>query len=219
MSVVIVRNNVKHCFMLNVGVVDYHAGNIRSILTAFEHLGAKTQVIQSYQETLALTHMVLPGVGGFSFCLERLKTSGMLPMIEEWSFRLQKPILGICVGMQLLADSSDEMGFHTGLGWLGGEVRKIDSSDPSVRVPHVGWNTVFFEQDFGEYTKSMSADFYFDHSHAFFSPKKDEILGKTSHGQTTFCAAIRRENLIAVQFHPEKSQASGMRFLRSFLSL
>jgi glutamine amidotransferase len=204
--------------MLNVGVVDYQAGNIRSILTAFEYLGAKTQVIQSYQETLCLTHLVLPGVGGFGFCLERLKSSSMLPMIEEWAFISQKPILGICVGMQLLADSSDEMGFHSGLGWLGGEVRKIHSSDPTIRVPHVGWNTVFFEQDFGEYTRNTEADFYFDHSHAYFSPKKEQVLGKTRHGKT-FCAAIRRENLIAVQFHPEKSQASGMKFLRSFLSL
>jgi glutamine amidotransferase len=204
--------------MPNVAVIDYHAGNIRSILSAFEYLGAGTQVVQAYQKNLCSTHLVLPGVGGFGFCLERLRSSGMLPMIEEWVFVLKRPILGICVGMQLLADSSDEMGFHSGLGWLGGEVRKIDGNDSTIRVPHVGWNTVFFEREFGEYKSGMVADFYFDHSHAYFSRKEGQVLGKTQHGQT-FCSALRQENLIAVQFHPEKSQDSGMKFLRSFLSL
>ncbi len=204
--------------MLNVGLIDYRAGNIRSIVTAFEHLGAKTQVIQSGVDTTKLTHLVLPGVGAFNFCLEQLKISGMLPMIEEWTFVMQKPILGICVGMQLLANSSDEMGFHSGLGWMGGKVQKLYSSDLSIRIPHVGWNTVFFEQDFDGYKKNTHGDFYFDHSHAYHSPTKDQVLATVNHGQT-FCAAIRRENLVAVQFHPEKSQASGIKFLQSFLSL
>lgn len=205
--------------MLTVGLIDYHAGNIRSIVTAFEYLGAKTQVIQSYVETAHLTHLVLPGVGAFRFCFEQLKVSGMLPMIQEWAFASQKPILGICVGMQLLADSSDEMGLHSGLGWIGGKVQKLHSDDdPNIRIPHVGWNTVCFEQDFGEYTKNTVRDFYFDHSYAYYSPSQGQVLATTKHGQT-FCAAIRRENLIAVQFHPEKSQVSGMKFLQSFLSL
>ena len=204
--------------MLNVGLIDYHAGNIRSIVTAFAHLGAKTQVVQNCIDTTQLTHLVLPGVGAFNFCFEQLKVSGMLPMIEEWTFVARKPILGICVGMQLLAESSDEMGFHSGLGWMKGKVQKLHSNKPNIRIPHVGWNTVLFEQDFGEYPKNTERDFYFDHSHAYYSPTKDQVLATANHGQV-FCAAIRQENIVAVQFHPEKSQISGMKFLQGFLSL
>lgn len=204
--------------MPNVGLIDYHAGNIRSLETAFEYLGAKTQLLNTVADTTAFTHLVLPGVGAFAFCLGRLKASGMLPMIEEWAFVREKPILGICVGMQLLADSSDEMGSHVGLGWMGGQVKKLQSDDPKVRIPHVGWNTVLFKQDFGEYRQDMQRDFYFDHSHAYYSSTEDEILATVNHGQT-FCAAIRRKNLVAVQFHPEKSQSAGMDFLQSFLSM
>jgi len=204
--------------MLNVGLIDYHAGNIKSIVTAFEYLGANTEVIREYTNTAHLTHLVLPGVGAFNFCFDRLKASGMLPMIEDWTFGTHKPILGICVGMQLLADSSDEMGFHSGLGWIGGTVQKIHSNDPKIRVPHVGWNTVFFEQDFGEYKKNTASDFYFDHAHAYYRPTQGKVLATAQHGQS-FCAAIQRANLLAVQFHPEKSQVSGLKFLRSFLSL
>jgi len=142
----------------------------------------------------------------------------MLPMLEEWTFTMQKPILGICVGMQLLADSSDEMGLHSGLGWIGGQVQKLHSNNPSIRIPHVGWNTVYFEQDFGEHSKNTSRDFYFDHSHAYYLPNQDLVLATAKHGQE-FCAAIQRDNIVAVQFHPEKSQASGLKFLQSFLSL
>lgn len=205
--------------MLKVGLIDYHAGNIRSIVTAFAHLGAKTQVLQSYADSEHLTHLVLPGVGAFNFCFEQLKVSGMLPMIEEWTFIKRKPILGICVGMQLLAESSDEMGLHSGLGWMKGKVQKLNSNeDTNIRIPHVGWNTVLFEKDFGEYTKNTERDFYFDHSHAYYSSTNDQVLAKVNHGQT-FCAAIRQENIVAVQFHPEKSQTSGMKFLQGFLSL
>lgn len=204
--------------MPTIGLIDYHAGNIRSIISAFEYLGAKAEVIQNPVDTAHLTHLVLPGVGAFNFCFEQLKASGMLSMIQEWAFVSQKPILGICVGMQLLADSSDEMGLHSGLSWIGGKVQKLHCSDPSIRIPHVGWNTVCFTQDFGKYTKNTTRDFYFDHSYAYHLPDQDQVLGTARHGQT-FCAAIRRGNLVAVQFHPEKSQASGMQFLQGFLSL
>lgn len=203
--------------MVTVGIINYHAGNIRSIKTAFEYLGVKTQIIQSYVETAHLTHLVLPGVGAFRFCFDQLKVSGMLPMIQEWALASQKPFLGICVGMQLLADYSEEMGLHSGLGWIGGNVKKLHN-DQNIRVPHVGWNTVCFEQDFGEYTKNTMRDFYFDHSYAYYPTNRGQVLATTKHGQT-FCAAIRRENLVGVQFHPEKSQVSGMKFLQSFLSL
>jgi imidazole glycerol-phosphate synthase subunit HisH len=202
----------------DVGLIDYQAGNIRSIANAFEHLGARVKPVRTVADIAGTTHLVLPGVGAFGFCVERLRGSGLLPAIEEWTFIQQRPILGICVGMQLLADTSDELGLQHGLGWVGGEVRKLQSREPGVRVPHVGWNTVSFEEEFGEYRQGGQGDFYFDHSYAYRTPTKGRVLGVCHHGES-FCAAIRRDNLVAVQFHPEKSQAAGMRLLRGFLSL
>lgn len=204
--------------MPDIGLIDYQAGNIRSIANAFEHLGARVHPVRAADDLGRVTHLVLPGVGAFGFCAERLHASGLIPDIEEWVFVKRKPILGICVGMQLLADTSDEMGTQQGLRWMGGEVRKLQSSEPDVRVPHVGWNTVTFEEDFGEYRKGGQADFYFDHSYAYRKPTNGKVLASCAHGET-FCAAIRRENLVAAQFHPEKSQTAGARFLRAFLSM
>ncbi|AOX03981.1 imidazole glycerol phosphate synthase, glutamine amidotransferase subunit [Moorena producens PAL-8-15-08-1] len=204
--------------MPEIGLIDYQAGNICSIANAFEYLGAHVIHVRSATDILQASHLVLPGVGAFGFCADRLKASGLLPAIEEWTFAMNRPILGICVGMQLFADSSDELGLHQGLGWVGGKVRKLHSSVSAIRIPHVGWNTVVFATDFGEYQSGEQADFYFDHSYAYHAPSKGQVLGTCTHGET-FCAALQRDNLLAVQFHPEKSQTAGMRFLRSFLSM
>ena len=120
--------------------------------------------------------------------------------------------------MQLLANHSEELGSQQGLGWGGGTVKRLSSESVEIRVPHVGWNTVVFEEDFGEYRCGDNADFYFDHSYAYQEPTLAHRVASCTHGQT-FCAVIRRDNLVAAQFHPEKSQTSGMRFLRSFLAM
>lgn len=201
-----------------VGLVDYQAGNIQSIANAFDHLGARTVRVHSDADLDNLTHLLLPGVGAFGYCVERLRASGLMPALEDWLFKRKKPLLGICVGMQMLADSSDELGMQEGLGWIGGQVRRLQSDDAAIRVPHVGWNTVQFDEDFGEYRKGDGADFYFDHSYAYGAPTQGQLLATCTHGKT-FSAVIRRDNLVAAQFHPEKSQSAGMRFLRSFLAM
>lgn len=201
-----------------VGLIDYQAGNIQSISNAIEYLGARSVRIASSADFDEVTHLLLPGVGAFGYCADRLRISGLLPAIEEWTFEKKQPILGICVGMQLLADTSDELGIQQGLGWAGGSVDLLKCEDPTIRVPHVGWNTVEFEDDFGEYRKGDSADFYFDHSYAYSKPSHGHTIASCTHGRT-FSAVIKRENLIAAQFHPEKSQAAGMKFLRSFLEM
>lgn len=204
--------------MPEVGILDYQAGNIRSIANAFQYLGARVEPVHTSADVARSTHLVLPGVGAFGFCIARLRASGLLSVVEEWAFVQRRPLLGICVGMQMLADNSDELGEQQGLGWLGGNVRKLQSSDPKIRVPHVGWDSVTFEENFGDFRKGDSSDFYFDHSYAYGTPSRGQILGTCSHGDR-FCAAIRYENLVAVQFHPEKSQAAGIRFIRGFLAL
>ncbi len=164
-----------------------------------------------------MTHLVLPGVGAFGYCADRLRASGLLPAIEQWALRDHRPILGICVGMQLLAQSSDELGTQVGLGWVEGHVTRLRTDDPAIRIPHVGWNDVTFQADFGVYHAGSSCDVYFDHSFAFTDLDKSHVLAGCAHGQS-FCAALQRDNIFGSQFHPEKSQTHGLRFLRGFLA-
>lgn len=201
-----------------VGLIDYRAGNIRSIVNALECLDVRSRHIVSRADFDGVSHLLLPGVGAFGYCADRLRTSGLLPMVEEWVLDKKRPILGICVGMQLMADSSEELGHQQGLGWVGGCVKRLQKTASEIRIPHVGWNTIKFEEDFGEYHKGDSADFYFDHSYAYAIQANGQVVASCTYG-TTFSAVIRRDNLIAAQFHPEKSQVAGMRFLRSFLAM
>jgi glutamine amidotransferase len=201
-----------------VGIVDYRAGNVQSIANAIDHLGAASLRVKSGQDLASVTHLLLPGVGAFGFCAERLQASGLVPLLRQWALVDQRPMLGICVGMQLLADSSDELGLQQGLGWAGGQVEGLVANAPSIRVPHVGWNTVVFDECFGDFSAGDQADFYFDHSYAYGDPVHARRMASCTHGRT-FSAVIRRGNLVAAQFHPEKSQAAGMRFLQGFLQM
>jgi glutamine amidotransferase len=201
-----------------VGVVRYQAGNLRSVINALEYLGAGVQRVAVAEDMQACSHMLLPGVGAFGFCAEQLQTSGLLPALQEWVLERNRPLLGICVGMQLLAESSDELGEHQGIGWGGGHVRRLQPVDADIRVPHVGWNNVHFDHAFGEFEAGAEADFYFDHSYAYRMPTLAHRIASCTHGET-FSAVIRRGQMVAVQFHPEKSQTAGMRFLRSFLAM
>jgi glutamine amidotransferase len=168
---------------------------------------------------VACSHLLLPGVGAFGFCAARLRASGMLDALEDWALHARRPLLGICVGMQLMADVGEEQGEHAGLGWIGGVVRRLQplGGERPVRVPHVGWNEARFAADFGQFRAGEAVDFYFDHSYAYHAPARGRELAKTTHGQE-FCAMVQRDNIVAVQFHPEKSQDAGLRLLRSFLA-
>lgn len=204
--------------MAVVGVIDYGAGNVRSIANAIEHIGARAVAVKQSCDLQAATHLLLPGVGAFGFCADRLRASGLLKTIEDWALGDRRPLLGICVGMQLFADDSEELGLHAGLGWGGGHVRRLHPTSSSARVPHVGWNTVHFTEPFGDFVAGDHADFYFDHSYAYLGPTRARTVATCDH-QAVFSAVIRRGVMVASQFHPEKSQAAGLRFLAAFLSL
>jgi imidazole glycerol-phosphate synthase subunit HisH len=202
-----------------VGVIDYRSGNIRSVLNALDAVGCSAVLVRRADELAGCTHVLLPGVGAFGFCVDRLRASGMLPALEQWALKDGRPLLGICVGMQLMADFSEEQGRHEGLRWIGGEVRQLrKDAQAGIRVPHVGWNEVRFTEAFGQFRAGDSTDFYFDHSFAYYDPARGHQVGACSHGGD-FCALVRRDNIVAAQFHPEKSQEAGMRFLESFLAL
>ena len=201
-----------------VGVIDYQAGNIKSVMSAVEYTGAIAKQIKRSEELGDCSHIILPGVGAFGYCVDRLRGSDIFPSVEKWALEQCKPILGICVGMQLMADHSTENGKNMGLGWVGGKVEKIKHNDLNIRVPHVGWNDVLFEESFGDFKQGDKADFYFDHSFAYKEVSNGDVVGRSEHGES-FAAIIRKNNIIAVQFHPEKSQAAGLRLLNGFLSL
>ena len=201
-----------------VGIVDYQAGNIHSVENAFDHLGAQAIRIREPADLDSATHVVLPGVGAFAHCASQLAATGIVSALDRAVREDGKPMLGICVGMQLLADYGEELEGHEGLGWIGGRVRSMPPQAPLTRVPHVGWNEVRFEEDFGSFRGGDSVDFYFDHSFAYHDPTHGFVLGSCEHG-TRFAAIVRKANIVAAQFHPEKSQSAGLRFLESFLEL
>jgi imidazole glycerol-phosphate synthase subunit HisH len=202
-----------------IGIVDYGSGNIRSVCNAVEAAGAAVELVRQGRDVERCTHVILPGVGAFGFCADRLRASGLLPALTRFALTELKPLLGICVGMQLMADFSEELGRHEGLGWVGGSVRAIEkNAERGIRVPHVGWNEVVFDNAFGLFRAGDAVDFYFDHSFAFFDVDPARQLANCCHG-SLFSAVVKKANILAVQFHPEKSQAAGMRLLQSFLGM
>jgi len=194
-----------------IGIIDYDAGNLRSLCNALEAISADVRLVRHIDDLRPCTHAILPGVGAFGHCIERLRSSRMVDGLADWILHEHRPLLGICVGMQMLADVGEEHGETPGLGWIPGRVRRLPASR-ATRVPHVGWNDVRFRPPCG----SLGADFYFDHSYRFCPADESHSLGTTTHG-TEFCAAVRKGSVVGVQFHPEKSQEAGLRFLRWFI--
>ncbi len=203
---------------VKVGLVDYGAGNMQSLANAVEHVGADVARLGPGCSFEGITHIVLPGVGAFGHCAGRLASSGLVPALADWALVQRRPLLGICVGMQLLTGGSEESPGVRGLGWLDGEITRLVSDRPDNRVPHVGWNDVRFNRPWGGFMAGATADFYFDHSFAYMPAAPDSGLADCVH-TVSFCAAVRRGNVIGAQFHPEKSQAAGQAFLRAFLEL
>jgi len=199
-----------------VGIIDYEAGNIASMRSALQHLGAQVQVIKSQSDARELTHVVLPGVGAFGYCRQQLQESGLIPFLETWTLTLGKPLLGICVGLQLLTRSSEESQADPGLGWIPARTQRLQPSRSSERIPHVGWDDLEFSASF-KYPHKGPRDYYFDHSYAVLDPPAGASIATCDFGGG-FVAAIRSGNIFATQFHPEKSQRSGLDFLSYFLS-
>ena len=178
------------------------------------HLNAEPFFIKAPDDFNQATHIALPGVGSFSYCVNNLKESGLLNCLEKNIFTDHKPILGICVGMQMLFESSEEGGLSNGLGWLEGKIKKLEKN-VTDKIPHVGWNAAKFSKSSEQFNTDKEYDFYFDHSFAL--DKSDLILSTTTHTQT-FISSVCHENILACQFHPEKSQTNGINFLEMFLS-
>lgn len=195
-----------------VALVDYGAGNLQSVKNALKAAGATDiRVTSDPQDVLSAERIVLPGVGAFAHCMTALSSiPGMVDALNDATGPAAKPFLGICVGMQLMAEAGEEHGRHAGLGWIKGTVRLIEPADPAIKVPHMGWNDV---KPTALHPLIEAGEAYFLHSYAFDG---DDVLATTSHGGPVV-AAIGRDNRVGVQFHPEKSQRYGLSLLSRFL--
>jgi glutamine amidotransferase len=205
-------------------VIDYGAGNLRSVAKAVEAASeGKAQVLVSgAAETVATAdRIVLPGVGAFGQCAAALRAvPGMEEALTKRVVEEGVPFLGVCVGMQLLARRGNEHGSHRGLGWIPGEVVRLTPSDPRLKVPHMGWNPVMLRLEGAEHPVlrhvESGGQAYFVHSYHFQPAERAHLLATCDYGGQ-FAAIVGRDNILGVQFHPEKSQAYGLGFLRAFL--
>lgn len=202
--------------MSRIIIVDYGMGNIRSVANAFARLGADYAISNDATDFSDGAAIVLPGVGAFHAAMENLRARGLDEALGEQVLIRQKPFLGICLGLQLIAKDSVESGYATGLGWIDGHVLKLEPV-PHHPVPHVGWNEVVYRPESPLFQRvEEGAHFYFDHSfHLQCSPEL--ITSRCDYGGE-WVASIQKENILACQFHPEKSQRNGLRLLRNFLS-
>ena len=200
---------------MNVSIVDYGMGNIRSIVSALKYVGVDTVIVTADYETLKRSDkLILPGVGAFEKAIARIKDRNIDKYLEEVVLKDKKPILGICLGMQLLGISSEENGHYAGLGFIKGEVKRFD--DTSVSVPHVGFNQVKVNPRLKLY-KGFTAvsDFYFTHSYRMLSNSNiNQCL--CNYGED-FVASYELDNVAGVQFHPELSQHNGLVLLKNFI--
>jgi imidazole glycerol phosphate synthase glutamine amidotransferase subunit len=204
---------------VKVALIDYGAGNLRSVANALRELGVEPVIAASPDLLTDATHLVLPGVGSFGDCMEQLARRDLLGAIRDW-VNAGKPYLGICLGYQILFDSSEETPGVSGLGLIPGTVKRF-KEQPGLKIPHMGWNSVVpVSPEQGNWA-GLGAEPYFYYVHSYFPVPADEsvIAARTSYGADTFAAAVELPNLLACQFHPEKSQTAGLRLIRNFLGV
>jgi glutamine amidotransferase len=197
----------------SIGVVDYGMGNRRSVEKAIERVGARVVVTSDHDALRAADGLVVPGVGAFAAAMESLRALGLDELIVERA-RAGTPVLGLCLGMQLLFDSSTELGGDAGLGLLAGEVVALDA--PGLKVPHIGWNDVTFTRP-SPLTEGLGDRAAFYHVHSFVPQPADEsdVLGRGEYGRP-FVSIVGRDKVFGAQFHPEKSSADGLALLANF---
>jgi glutamine amidotransferase len=206
-----------------VALIDYGSGNLRSAEKALARVAAeagtghRVVVTAEPAQVDSAERIVLPGVGAFADCMHGVcSIPGMVDVLEDKVLKRGAPFLGICVGMQLLADVGREHGDHKGLGWIASDVVKIAPSDTALKIPHMGWNALMLQAPHAM-TKDMNgADVYFVHSYCIRPADRAHVLATTDYGGE-IAAIVGRDNIIGTQFHPEKSQTAGLGFLQRFL--
>lgn len=196
--------------MKKVGIVNYNSGNLRSIISAVNYTGFDTILLNSKHDLKKINYLILPGVGSFGHCMSKLKKNFIFSELS--SKKLSLPVLGICVGYQLLFDSSEEDKGVKGLSFFREKMQKFPKKK-GFKIPHVGWNEVIFKKNCGYFKSKKKYNFYFDHTY-MTRPFKNALC-LTDHS-VQFASAVQKENILACQFHPEKSQKNGLEFLNYF---
>jgi imidazole glycerol-phosphate synthase subunit HisH len=200
-----------------ISIVNYGLGNVQAIANIYHRLNIPARVVTTPQELASAERVILPGVGAFDWAMERLERSGMRGVLDELALERRKPVLGICVGMQMMAKRSEE-GARDGLGWIDALVRKFDVSagGRDAHLPHMGWNDVE-PRNHDNLFRSFApgARFYFLHSY-YFAPSSDEVVLGTTNYNGVFASCAHAGNIYGVQFHPEKSHHWGIQLLKNF---
>ncbi len=200
-----------------IAVVDYGMGNLHSVRNSLEMVGADAAVTRDPDVLRAADRIVLPGVGAFGECLKNLTNCGLVEPLAEEVLQGGKPFLGICLGMQVLASEGHEYGTHPGLGWVPGVVQRFSVSEAGLKVPHAGWNEINPRAETPLFRGLRTgAAFYFVHSYHFVPTDPKVVIATADYGGP-FAAAVQYRNILATQFHPEKSQQDGLTLLENFL--
>lgn len=199
-------------------IVDYGMGNVRSLSNAFEYIGCDVEITRDPKALADAERIVLPGVGAFGDAMAAIRHHGIHEHLAEQVLEKKKPLLGICLGMQLLAKTSKEHGLHEGLGWIDASVEHLDVM-PDLKVPHVGWNDLTYPADHWLFKgiKPSQSNFYFVHSLHMVCQNPGNIIATVDYGSPVV-ASVGRDNIVATQFHPEKSQDNGLRLLENFVA-
>ena len=196
-------------------IIDYKVGNLHNLKNALDYSGVENRLVSKADDVRNADRILLPGVGAFAPAMEQLRESGMLEVLQE-KVEAGTPLLGICVGAQLLMDESEEDGTHAGLGWIPGKVKRFQHN---LKIPQMGWNQVSQQKNnplFQEVADEMN--FYFVHSYHLLPEASEHVLGLSNYGYD-FASVVCKDNLWGVQFHPEKSQNAGLQLLKNFCTL
>jgi len=203
-----------------IGIIDYGVGNVLAFANMYKRMNVPHDVITSEADLTDIERIILPGVGSFDYAMRKLNESGLRNSLDQFVLEDKKPVLGICVGMQMLAESSDE-GKLPGLGWVPGSVRKFSPDDAAtpIRLPHMGWNNLSTSRD-TRLLHELNEDswFYYLHSYYFVCLDSANELASCNYG-IRFSCAINNENIYGVQFHPEKSHEYGAKLLKNFAEI
>jgi imidazole glycerol-phosphate synthase subunit HisH len=201
-------------------VIDYGMGNLQSVVNAFEYLNQEVIISNDPKIIEKSKGIILPGVGAFADGIKNLKEKNIYDLLTKQVVENKKPFLGICLGMQLIAKTSFEHGEHSGLGWIDAQVKKLVPTNSKFKIPHIGWNDTQIDlNNFLFENFQANPVFYYVHSYALVSnDPKAKIIATANHG-IQFISAIQKENIFGVQFHPEKSQGSGLQILKNFIKL
>jgi glutamine amidotransferase len=208
---------------MNVTIVDYNSGNISSVVNSFKEVAKekiKIEISSNLNKIKSSDKIVLPGQGSFKSCVDALNSiDGLIDTLNEFTIINKKPLLGICVGLQMFADVGYEETETKGLGWISGKVSKIDNQNGKFKLPHIGWNELNILKD-SQIFKDIKnkSHMYFVHSYEFFPEDKNVISATTDYSSSIVCS-VEKENIFGTQFHPEKSNKEGLKLIDNFLNL